>query len=400
MKDKINHLLLRFEEGDMSKIETEELLELIDQAEAQVGLAIAEGLDQQIPTDHLKAGEWANVLEKIISVDRVVPKKKLFSPYLRWVAAAAVFLTVGLGYHYLQLVHPENTQPIPYANDIKPGKNDAVLTLADGSKISLTDARQGELIKSKGISIVKAANGQLIYTIDSSALKTGTDHPELAYNTISTPKGGEYQINLPDGTKVWLNAASSLKFPQTFANLNARRVELSGEAYFEVFKNKKQPFKVLTPGFGSGREQETEVLGTHFNISAYADDAETKTTLLEGSIRVKDPQKSNKRDAIILVPGQQAILNNNQWNTINVDTEEAIAWKRGTFMFANADIETIMRKISRWYNVEVVYQGKISESNYLGTVSRFSKVSDVLDILEATKTVHFKIEGRRITVMP
>ena len=400
MKDKINHLLLRFEEGDMSKIETEELLELIDQAEAQVGLAIAGRLDQQIPTDHLETGEWANVLEKIISVDRVVPKKKLFSPYLRWVAAAAVFLTVGLGYHYLQLLNPEKAQRIPYANDIKPGKNDAVLTLADGSKISLTDARQGELIKSKGISIVKAANGQLIYTIDSAALKTGTDHPELAYNTISTPKGGEYQINLPDGTKVWLNAASSLKFPQTFANLNERRVELSGEAYFEVFKNKKQPFKVLTPGFGSGRDQETEVLGTHFNIAAYADDAETKTTLLEGSIRVKDPQKSNKRDAIILVPGQQAILNNNQWNTIHVDTEEAIAWKRGTFMFANADIETIMRKISRWYNVEVVYQGKISESNYLGTVSRFSKVSDVLDILEATKTVHFKIEGRRITVMP
>jgi transmembrane sensor len=400
MKDKINHLLLRFEQGDMSDIETEELLGLIDQAEAQVGLAISERLDQQMPANHLDMGEWEAVLEKIVSVDRVVPKKKLVVPYLRWAAAAVLFLTMGLGYHFLQQSKLKNSPGSKYTNDIKPGKNDAVLTLADGSKISLTDARQGELIKSKGISIVKAANGQLIYTIDSAALKTGTDHPELAYNTITTPKGGEYQINLPDGTKVWLNAASSLKFPQTFTHLNERRVELSGEAYFEVFKNKKQPFKVLTPGFGGGRAQETEVLGTHFNISAYADDAETKTTLLEGSIRVKDPQKSSKRDAVILVPGQQAILSNDQWNTINVDTEEAIAWKRGTFMFANADIESIMRKISRWYNVEVVYQGKISESNYLGTVSRFSKVSDVLDILEATKTVHFKIEGRRITVMP
>lgn len=399
MKDKINHLLLRFEEGDMSKIETEELLELIDQAEAQVGLAIADGLDQQVAADHLEMGEWGAVLERIVSVDRIVPKQQLFLPYLRWAAAAVVFLTLGLGYYYLQPINQNNNRT-KYANDIKPGKNEAILTLADGSQISLTDVGQGELIKSKGISIVKTADGKLIYTIDSSTVKAMANHPELAYNTISTPKGGTYQVNLPDGTKVWLNAASSLKFPQTFTNLKERIVELNGEAYFEVFKNKKQPFRVFTPGFGSGRAQETEVLGTHFNISAYADDAETKTTLLEGSIQVRDPQKNNKRFAVTLLPGQQAILNNDQLNTSVVDTEEAVAWKQGTFMFANAGIESIMRKISRWYNVEIIYQGKISENNYIGTVSRFGNVTDVLDILEATKTVHFKIEGRRITVMP
>lgn len=392
-------MLLRFEQGDMSSTEIDELLELMDHAESQVEEAIAQQLEHQVPAVNMDMGEWATVLESIVAVDRISAKRTLRLSFAKWAAAAVLLITLGFAaYFYLQ--PGRQSKGTDYAGQITPGKNDAVLTLADGSKISLTDAGNGELVKAPGVRIVKSADGSLIYTVDTTGLEQSSNTANLVYNTISTPRGGEYQVNLPDGTKVWLNAASSLKFPQSFRNLKERRVELNGEAYFEVSKRKNQPFIVASADFGHDRAQEIEVLGTHFNISAYADDVATKTTLLEGSVRVREVRSSGNPNTAILVPGQQAVIGNGKLSTLMVDTEEAIAWKNGNFIFDNADIESIMRRVSRWYNVEVVYQGKIPEANFMGTVSRFSNVSEILDILEATKTVHFKIEGRRITVMP
>lgn len=392
-------MLLRFEQGDMSSTEIDELLELMDRAESQVEEAIAQQLEHQVPAVNMEMGEWATVLESIVAVDRISSKRTLRLSFAKWAAAAVLLITLGFAaYFYLQ--PGRQSRATNYAGQIMPGKNDAILTLADGSKISLTDAGNGELVKAPGLRIVKSADGSLIYTVDTTGLEQNNNTASLVYNTISTPRGGEYQVNLPDGTKVWLNAASSLKFPQSFRNLKERRVELNGEAYFEVSKCKNQPFIVTSADFGHARAQEIEVLGTHFNISAYADDASTRTTLLEGSVRVREMRSSGNSNTAILVPGQQAIIGHGKLSTLMVDTEEAIAWKNGNFIFDNTDIESIMRRVSRWYNVDVVYQGKIPEASFMGTVSRFSNVSEVLDILEATKTVHFKIEGRRITVMP
>ncbi|WEK20564.1 MAG: DUF4974 domain-containing protein [Candidatus Pedobacter colombiensis] len=398
MNKRINYLLQKFEEGKLSKEETDELLELTDRNKSDVANAIEEKIATQVPAAVIEGNDWSTVLENIVSVDKPRLKKAKLYPLFRWVAAAVILITLGIGSRlYFESSFHHTTNNPRYANDVPPGGNDAVLTLADGRKISLTDAAQGELINMTGVHIIKTADGQLVYTADASA--AGKEN-RITFNTITTPRGGQYQVNLPDGTKVWLNAASSLKFPTTFTDLKERKVELSGEAYFEVAKNKKQPFKVISSGADYGRAQETEVLGTHFNINAYDDEAETKTTLLEGSIRVSARENVNKKYDVILSPGQQAVLNEGKLKTINVDTEEAIAWKNGNFIFAYEGIESIMRKIARWYNVDIVYQGKITDNNFVGMVPRFKNVSEALTILELTNTVHFKIEGRRITVMP
>lgn len=397
MKERINYLLGKFEEGGLSKLETAELLELTDSSEPELADAIVEMIHAQIPDTTIAEADWGTVLNRIVAVDKQQSKTWSLFPAMRWLSAAVILITLGIGsWFYFKEEAQLTTGKMKYANDIPPGSNDAVLTLADGSKISLTDADKGELLNGTGIRIVKTADGQLVYTVVQHELEKET---EPAFNTITTPRGGQYQVNLPDGTRVWLNAASSLRFPTTFSNLKERKVELTGEAYFEVAKNKKQPFKVLS-STGQNRAQETEVLGTHFNINAYDDEAETKTTLLEGSVKVTAMEKDNKKSDIILIPGQQSILSKRSFRTLDVDTEEAVAWKNGNFVFANEDIESIMRKIARWYNVEISYQGKITDNTFVGRVPRFANISEALTILELTNTVHFKIEGRRITVMP
>nr|WP_121273539.1 FecR family protein [Pedobacter schmidteae] len=398
MKERINDLLLKFEKGTLTEAEKAELLALSDDNELQLSNAITEMIDRQVPGEIARTGNWEAVVEKIVRVDKPVAKKVKTISLFKWISAAAILFTLGIGYwYYTQATSQNDLNKSRYANDVPPGGNEAILTLADGSKISLTDAAKGELLNKQGVRIVKTKDGQLVYTVDPGMARTDE---VVVFNTITTPRGGQYQINLPDGTKVWLNAASALKFPTTFANLKERRVELSGEAYFEVSKNKQQPFKVLSSAADKGRAQETEVLGTHFNINAYEDEDETKTTLLEGAVKVAALQNANKKHDMVLSPGQQAVLSNSGLKTMTVDTEEAIAWKNGNFMFANEGIESIMRKLARWYNIEVVYQGKITDKDFVGTVPRFKNISEALTILELTNNVHFKIEGRRVTVMP
>lgn len=273
-----------------------------------------------------------------------------------------------------------------YAQDLPPGGNKATLTLANGQEINLSDAANGDLVKQQGISITKAADGQLVYHV-SDKDNAHTGQPE--YNTITTPKGGQYQIVLPDGSKVWLNAASYLKFPSTFARLVNRKVELSGEAYFEVAKDKAHPFIV------ESNKQTVEVLGTHFNISSYPDEQLIKTTLLEGSVSVN---KSGTKESALLKPGEQLQLSSNNMEIVAVDVQSEVAWKNGYFKFKDDRIEDIMQQLSRWYNIEVKYEGATTEELYSGRISRFKNISQVLNMIEDAQSVHFKIEGRRITV--
>ncbi|NQX40054.1 FecR family protein [Pedobacter steynii] len=309
----------------------------------------------------------------------------------RMAAAAVLFLALSIGVFFT--FRPALKQEaISYRhNDIGIGGNRAVLTLADGRKISLTDAARGVIAEESGIKVTKAGDGQLIYVQKGDP----QGQKQLACNTITTPKGGQYQITLPDGTKVWLNAASSLVYPTVFSAAQ-RKVILKGEAYFEVAKQfpKKVPFIVQTD------RAEVEVLGTHFNVNAYDNEPFTKTTLLEGKVRVSYPETDQ---AIVLSPNQQA-WNNKKTDlirVITVDPESEVAWQKGWFMFNDERIESIMRKIARWYDVDVVYEGKITAQQVFGgTVNRFENVSKVLEMLELTNAVHFKIEGRKITVMP
>jgi transmembrane sensor len=314
--------------------------------------------------------------------------EKAPSQFRYYYAAAAVLVLAMFGLMFYpkqeeavpKLTNSKTTKPFSI---IKPGSNKATLTLSNGTVINLSDASAGLVSRQGNIRVGKAADGLLVYQGDA------TRKQPVIFNTITTPRGGQYQIVLPDGTKVWLNAASSLKFPSVFSAAE-RRVELQGEAYFEVAKNKHQPFKVAVKQMG------IEVLGTHFNVNAYVDEPSIKTTLLEGSVKL-----SSGNSHKLLVPGQQASLGPKPGFQIKaVNVEEAVAWKNGYFIFDNENIQDIMRKVARWYDVEVVYQGKIDEGSYGGTVSRFNSVTGVLKSLELTGTVHFKTEGRRITVMP
>jgi transmembrane sensor len=275
-------------------------------------------------------------------------------------------------------------------NDIVAGENKAILTLGDGSKIILDDAKNGILANQGGNSILKAAEGEVIYSFISEVKDSQTEdlNAPVIYNTIETPKGGKFQIKLPDGSKVWLNAASSLRFPTVF-NGSKRQVELIGEAYFEVSPDKSKIFEVNT------RNQVVQVLGTHFNINAYMDEPTVNTTLLEGSVRVSDLRTNISQ---LLKPGEQSQLSE-QIEVINLkNTNEAVAWKEGYFQFDEADIKTVMRQIERWYDVSVVYEGDLPNYRFGGEIERNLSLLQVLKVLEKTK-VHFRLEGREVIVM-
>jgi transmembrane sensor len=277
-------------------------------------------------------------------------------------------------------------QPV---KDLQPGGNKATLTLADGSVIVLDSTRHGKIANQQNIVIKADEDGKIVY--DEAGDETLPDSPApaktVAMNMLATPRGGQYQLVLPDGTKVWLNAASSLKYPAAFTG-DERRVELTGEAYFEVSKDPSKPFYVKTAS------QTVAVLGTHFNINSYADETATKTTLLEGSVKVT----GNNGQSVKIKPGEQAV---NIASAIsikeNVDTDEAVAWKNGKFMFRNTDLQTIMRQLSRWYDVDVEYQGTMAQKHYMGRISRNVPVSQIFEILK-TSGLNFTINGRKIIV--
>ena len=304
----------------------------------------------------------------------------------RWVAAAAVILlAVGTGF-YFNYSSKKSTDleanSNVHRNDLLPGGNRAILLLANGSTILLDTAKKGLLAQQAGTKIEKLANGQLAYNSKND------EKYEVLFNTVSTPRGGEFHLLLPDNTEVFLNSASSIRFPVDFKG-NERKVEITGEVYFEVSKNLLSPFRVVV------NDMMVEVLGTHFNVNAYSEESVIRTTLIEGSVIV-----TNKKVGINLKPGQQSVADR-QGNLLvkeNIDVDEAIAWKNGKFEFHNAEIETIMSQISRWYNVEVSYEGQRTNETFSGIVSRRGNVSQVLKIMELAG-IRFKIEKEKIIVI-
>jgi transmembrane sensor len=312
-------------------------------------------------------------------------KTRLFS-YAQISVAASVLLIIGVGLYFYQSSRPHKAiKQSQYTYVVKPGSNKAYLTLGNGKRIALDNSVNHKLAKEPGTIISKSANGQLIYTVDNV---TGQQQ-DLTYNTVETPRGGQFQVNLPDGSKVWLNAASSIRFPTVF-NSNERKVELKGEAYFEVAKNKEKPFRVSTVN------QVVEVLGTHFNVNAYRDESFEKTTLLEGSVRI-----NKGTETVLLKPGQQSRLNKNTGIKVSeADSEEVIAWKNGMFQFNNADIKTIMRQIARWYDVDISYEANINtDVRFNGEIPRNAAIREILDMLDFAE-IKFKIQGNKIIITP
>lgn len=388
MNKRINHLLQQFEAGLLNKAEKEELLTLAEQEPDLVSEEIVELIILGDNNTQFSAidKKWNSVLKKVLSVDQVNLKSSRYLFSVRWAAAAAIIFAISLG-AYLLFVNQGKNEEHVFVNDVLPGSNQAVLTLADGKKISLNDIKDGDLIKESGISISKTASGHLVYTIEES--ENITDESKV--NTISTPNGGEWEVRLPDGSTVWLNAASSLKYPLNISKAKQRLVELTGEAYFEVKKDKEHPFIVKT------NKQQLEVLGTHFNINSYLDESVTRTTLFEGSVKIAEINDPNKFE--LLSPGEQSILSSKGITVKTVDVDEAIAWKNGYFMFNNERQESILRKIARWYNVQIEYiDPEAKDVMYYGTVSRFEKISKVLRKFEQTGEVRYDIKGNTLMV--
>lgn len=331
---------------------------------------------------------WKNIVKK--TGFKSITRKKTATRL--WPAcAAAVIVLIALSVVLIRYRNTSNEQnmAVKPQKDLLPGSNKAILTLADGSKIVLDDAKRGKIASQQNIVITKDQSGELVYqAAENTQTKALPPVEKVVMNMLATPRGGQYQIVLPDGTKVWLNSASSLRYPTAFAG-NERKVELSGEAYFEVSKDPNKPFYVKTA------TQTVTVLGTHFNINSYADEVATKTTLLEGSVRVTG--NSNGVSAK-LKPGEQAV---NTVNAIeikeNADIDEAVAWKNGKFLFRNTDLHTIMRQLSRWYDVDVEYQGNVVQKHYRGRISRNVPVSEIFQILK-TSGINFTIDGRKIIV--
>ncbi|MRG44847.1 DUF4974 domain-containing protein [Chitinophaga sp. SYP-B3965] len=294
--------------------------------------------------------------------------------YRRWVAAAAVLMALATGFYFWSQRY---LRQIPELAGITPGSTKAILTLADGSTVALDSA--GNQVIRQGSTAIRQQGGQLEYDVQGASK---TEH----FNTLVTPRGGQFRVTLPDGSKVWLNAASSLRYPTAFIN-NTRTVEITGEAYFEVTQDAQKPFKVKV-----NNQTEILVLGTEFNVNAYTDEPTINTTLLEGAVRINTQT---------LTPGQQAQVNTDgAIKLINdVDVSETVAWKNGIFSFNNADVRTVMRQMGRWYNIEINYEQAVYTAKFKGKIDRTLDLTDALEVLKKAG-VNFKMEGRTLTVMP
>jgi transmembrane sensor len=417
--DRLHYLYQRYINRACTHEEMQELFVYVadpewkDQLEAIAG----EHLEQlQIP-ERLPEVDWDYMYQQIITPAQTTALNgNNRRGMIRWftgkrmAAAAIVFILLAAGGYWwlnrLPKTDLATTDKKPAATttvDIAPGGNKAILTLANGTTISLTDAANGTVAK-EGTSVVsKTKDGELVYQSAIGNASTAAQHQSaIVYNTLATPRGGQYQLVLPDGSKVWLNAASSIRYPTVFTGTE-RKVAITGEAYFEVVHNSQMPFVVEKGNMA------VEVLGTHFNINAYDDEEAIKTTLLEGKVKVGSGEKAegrwqmaDKEQSVVLKPGEQVSLSHTSQlsQPIPVQTEEVMAWKNGLFQFENADIRSVMRQLSRWYDVDIAYK---QPSELKDKVSiefpRTFNLSDVLKIMESTAGVKLQMEGKKIIVL-
>ncbi|CAL1516814.1 hypothetical protein MMC2321_00538 [Chitinophaga sp. MM2321] len=372
--------------------EEKAFMELLDRSEneAEIRTLVKEFVETADTEVHMDNHVAASILQNILQKDksRLVPVKggkAILRPWMQVAAAALLLIAGGILWSTLQKDKNEagtNIASITESNSsVGPGGDHALLTMADGSTVVLDSVQNGSF--GEGSAKVTKQNGVLIYTAPASTAAVAP----VSFNTLATPRGGEFKVVLPDGSKVWLNAASSLRFPTVFAG-RKREVELTGEAYFEIAKNKEKPFQVKVG------DMSINVLGTHFNVNAYMDDDAIKTSLIEGSVKITKGKISD-----LLKPGEQAVLRKKsdraEIRAVNMD--EVVAWKNGLFEFDGVDISIIMSQISRWYDVDVVYTGKVPEHVFEGKISRDAQLSDVLKILELSN-VKFTVEGKTIFV--
>lgn len=337
--------------------------------------------DRDLDFDRLAAGSWHNIVQNIRTDDQ--PKR--LPIWRRVAAAAAVILAITATTLVISRINHSKDNNLSMARDIAPGTSGATLRLSNGRTIILDGKARGSIAEEAGVKISRTAGGQLIYQVQPSQSNKAIS----GTNTLSTDRAQTFQVILPDGTAVWLNAASSLTFPSSFAGLKSRSVKLSGEGYFEVRKDPRHPFTV------ESKTQKVEVLGTHFNLSSYADDEQISTTLIEGSVRLVSLQ-SNK--SIILKPGEQSQSAAGQMIVSKVNTDEALAWKEGKFRFVDQPVTDIMKQIARWYNVEVVYKSNLSHLRLNASISRNRPLSQILEMMEKTNEIKFNVERRQIIV--
>ncbi|HET6995940.1 MAG TPA: FecR domain-containing protein [Chitinophagaceae bacterium] len=400
ISDRIYYLWQQYVGDCATPAQLEELRDWLDQPQNTEAAKqhLIDFLIQSKPLLSHSEPRLRNILQKIRATEPAIagssgkqPTYRLNRNWFRYAAAAAVLAIVATG--VVLLTNKKSGQSVASGNgysqnDLLPGGDKAVLTLSDGSKIILDSASNGVLTHQGNATVVKLSNGKLAYSLNGAA--TGK---EGVYNTMTTPRGGKYQLRLPDGTDVWLNAESSITYPTTFTG-TSRKIALTGEAYFEVAKDKTKPFIVNV-----NNRSEVEVLGTHFNINSYSDESGIKTTLLEGSVRVTNGV-AVVGPGVILRPGQQSSITANV-NGISItndaDLEQVLAWKNGYFHFNRADIRTVMRQIARWYDVEVVYEGTVPDDKFVGELPMDANASQVLSALEKIG-VHFRIEEKRIVV--
>lgn len=396
-RDQAKELLRKYREGKLTEAERA-ILE---------SWYLSASQSQNSPSDLTSLEENLNSVWQSLPLHQPPVKELPASrPFIKWISAAAsVLIICSLGIFWMY--KSQESKPIaklttPNA-EIAPGDNRAVLMLADGSKISLNDTKTGTRIQRSDASILKAKEGQIVFDFKELSKKAASGKAsEQQYNTLSTPKAGQYQVRLPDGTNVWLNAVSTLRFPSVF-NSQERLVEVTGEAFFEVAKQmngaKRVPFKVV-----SGR-QTIEVLGTQFNVNSYNDENAIKTTLLEGSVQIS--LKDQGKKGVILKPGQQAQLGKGiqgqapepgELKVQTVDVDGVVSWKNGYFRFDDTSLPELMRQISRWYDVDVRFEGPIKDYEFVGQIERSANLSKVLKILELGG-LRFRTEGKTIIVL-
>lgn len=361
-------LLIKYNKGLASQKETR-LLERWYIQESKLQSTTPEELDYT----QIQIEIW----EKIKGLKQ--PKEKLLWP--RMVVAASVILLLSAATYFLMDYQRPQVLAIAQAAKLAPGSIKATLTLANGREILLSGARNGKLSQQGSSSVTKLIEGRIAYNVNQQSFD-----PKTIYNTMTTPRAGQYSLILADGTKVWLNAASSIRYPTAFTGID-RQVELNGEAYFEVAHNRAKPFKVKSGG------QVVEVLGTHFNINSYSDESSVKTDLLEGSVKISANAKT-----MLLRPGQESVFSRSEILVQQANTQAAIAWKNGIFSFNHAELPTVMREIARWYDLEVSYEGAVPAASITGTVDRNVNASQFFQILKDLD-IHFKIRGKRITIM-